>query len=659
MTNWILKINNIGCFKDHQEFILNEGLNWIIGDNASGKTSIVKSLKLLNNLNLKVESNDEDNDIITYRDFLHTKTLPGSVILKNKDIRYNKNISSPVVKITSFIEGKTPKLRIRESNIISSDPNLIKFTFIDKSNNLMESIEYSGTIKVIMNEIVQISNIKYYELILQKVKQLNLEYTERKEKELSELNDERKEIELQIKENLKKYNNFENEMNEIQVDEKLSDELKLLKIKKEELNKQYNSIQFGEFNLLTEEYNKLIINLEKDTKSLELLRKKKSKLNDFISLENSIIENEKRIREFDIKIENLEKKKKETNFIKRDIKNHILLLEETKKTDKKSGICKHCLSPINFKKIEEKLNDLKQNKKNFIEKINKINFNIKHLNNERENLNQLINDQKNIPKKIAQISSTINNLQKKIENNNIKKDNLENQKKEAQNKLKKIQKEINKIQDKFLEFSMYDENLKEKQTTLLTKINLIKEENEKLNSKKNLLIQKILILPENFNLLIKRTEILISKLNEYIEAFYFEFVDHLNKELKNLVKQLNWNFQKIYIDDDLNLIVKNIDGKTLKFSNLSEFEKKSIAILILLIIKMKFYPNYPLFVIDGHLNSADYERLMNFIPYLYENILKSKIKLFIITSLPIESESDFLSNLEKKEYDELTIFSKN
>lgn len=656
MTNWILKINNIGCFKDHQEFTLNDGLNWIIGDNASGKTSIVKSLKLLNNLNLKVEPNDEDNDIITYRDFLHTKTLPGSVILKNKDVRYNKNISSPVVKITSFIEGKTPKLRIRESNIISSDSDLIKFAFIDKSNNLMESIEYSGTIEVIMNEIVQISKIKYYELILQKVKQLNFEYTERKEKELSELNDERKEIELQIKENLKKLNNLENE---IHVDEELSDELKILKIRKEELNKQYNSIQFGKLELLTEEYNKLIVNLEKDTKSLELLRKKKSKLNDFINLENSIIENEKRIREFDIKIENLEKKKKETNFIKRDIKNHILLLEETKKTDKKSGICKHCLSPINFKKIEEKLNDLKQNKNSVIEKINKINFNIKHLNIERENLNQLINDQKNIPKKIAQISSTINNLQKKIENNNIKKDNLENQKKEAQNKLTKIQKEINEIQGKFLEFSKYDENLKEKQTILLTKINLIKEENEKLNSKKKLLIQKILILPENYNLLIKRTEILISKLEEYIEAFYFGFLDHLNKELKILVKKLNWNFQKIYIDDDLNLIVKIIDGKTLKFSSLSDFEKKSIGILILLIIKMKFYPDYPLFVIDDHLNSADPERLMNFIPHLYENILKSKIKLFIITSLPIEFESDFFSSLEKKKYDELTIFSKN
>ena len=74
---------------------------------------------------------------------------------------------------------------------------------------------------------------------------------------------------------------------------------------------------------------------------------------------------------------------------------------------------------------------------------------------------------------------------------------------------------------------------------------------------------------------------------------------------------------------------------------------------------MKFYPDYPLFVIDDHLNSADSERLMNFIPYLYENILKSKIKLFIITSLPIESESNFFSSLEKKEYDELTIFSKN
>ena len=53
MSNWILKINNIGGFRDRKEFILKEGLNLVIGDNATGKTTLVNSLKLLNSLNLK------------------------------------------------------------------------------------------------------------------------------------------------------------------------------------------------------------------------------------------------------------------------------------------------------------------------------------------------------------------------------------------------------------------------------------------------------------------------------------------------------------------------------------------------------------------------------------------------------------------------------
>ena len=175
---------------------------------------------------------------------------------------------------------------------------------------------------------------------------------------------------------------------------------------------------------------------------------------------------------------------------------------------------------------------------------------------------------------------------------------------------------------------------------------------------KNLLIQKILILPENYDILIKRTEILSNILNGYIEKFYFDFIDNINKELEILLLKLDWNFQEVYIDDHLNLNIKNSEGKPQKFNSLSDFEKKSIAILILLIIKMEYYPDYPLFVIDEHLNSADSERFIKFIPHLYEKILKSNIKLFLVTSLPNDSELEYIKDWDKRQFEELTIFYK-
>ena len=51
MSDWKLLIENIGGFKEPQEFLLKEGLNLVLGDNATGKTSLINALKLLNNLN--------------------------------------------------------------------------------------------------------------------------------------------------------------------------------------------------------------------------------------------------------------------------------------------------------------------------------------------------------------------------------------------------------------------------------------------------------------------------------------------------------------------------------------------------------------------------------------------------------------------------------
>ena len=657
MSDWKLLIENIGGFKEPQEFLLKEGLNLILGDNATGKTSIINALKLLNNLNLKEAARaDTSDNSLTFKDFLHNKTKSGLVQLINSHSTYQINITSPVVNITSFIDGVSPTAKSIKKKLLSIDPNIINFTFLDKNNKIMESIEYSGNVELITDEIIKISNIKNYELILKHAKKLNLEYIERREKSLKTLNDSRKEIELKIRVNLKKAETLEIELSSIHVNEELSEELTELKEKLEDKNAQYNKLRLKELDVLNEQLNKLGAILDKDNKTLKSSNKRKSELDDFTNTKNNIAENEIIIQEFDNTLENLRIEKSDLNISKRISDAQIQNLSLTLKENNDTELCQHCLNPINFKKITKRLKELTSTKQKLNAQSRDFDSNIKNIEKQRNKLSELIQNQKNIPKDIADLSSKINSLEKKIETNKIKQNELEFFFVNKNMEVDQIKTDIKELQEKIIEASAQDENLKEKHTEILTKLNIIKEENDKLTNDKNKIVQKILILPESFNQLTKRTEKIIEVLNEKIEAFYLEFIDYINSELETMLKNLNWSFQEVYIDDDLSLIIKNSEGKPQKFKSLSDFEKKSIAILILLIIKSKYFPEYPIIAIDEHLNSADPQRFENFIPHLQKLVENSGIKLLIITLLPNESENEFFTDFEKNQYEQLTIY---
>lgn len=659
MSDWKLLIENIGGFKEPQEFLLKEGLNLILGDNATGKTSIINALKLLNNLNLKVVARaDTSDDSLTFKDFLHNKTKSGLVQLINQHSTYEINIKSPAVNITSFIDGESPAVRSIKKKLLSRDPNIINFTFLDKNNKIMESIEYSGSIELITNEIIKISNIKNYELILKHAKKLNLEYFERREKSLKTLNDNRKEIELKIRDNLKKVEILEIELSSIHVNEELSEELADLKEKLKDKNAQYNELRLKELDVLNEQLNKLEANLDKDNKTLKSSSKRKSELDDFTNTKNNIAENEVKIQEFDKTLENFRIQKNDLNISKRISDTQIQTLSLTLKENNDTELCQHCLNPINFKKITKRLKDLTSTKQKLNAQSRDFDSKIRNIEIQRNKLSELIQNQKNIPKDIADLSSKIKSLEKKIETNKIKQSELEQKIVNKNKKINHIKIDIKELQEKIIEASVQDENLKEKHMEILTKLNIIKEENDILTNNKDKIIKKILILPESFNQLTKKTEIIIEVLNEKIEAFYLEFIDYVNSELEIMFKNLNWAFQEVYIDDDLSLIIKNSEGKPQKFNSLSDFEKKSIAILILLIIKAKYFPEYPIIAIDEHLNSADPQRFEKFIPHLQKLLTKSGSKLLIITLLPNESEIDFFRDFEKNQYEQLTIYHK-
>jgi len=660
MGKWNLSINNIGGFANSHDFELTEGLNIIIGDNATGKTTLFNSLKLLNAIN---SSKEKENEVFDYKDFLHDKTKSGRIILSNQDKSYEISIKSPIVKITSFIESSSVDdskiLTVKKKKLISKNPNILKFVYLDKQNKLMESIEYSGSLEDIKNEIINLSKIKFYELILKHVKSLDLEYKERKEKELKHLNDQRKEFELKIRDNLKKAKDLENQLSKVSINDKNFFELKEKKEILELENQKYNNIRLKELDSLNQEYNKLVASIERDQNSLKNLKGQKSELDEFINLKNIIMENLQKIEKIDEDLRNSNKKKEDLMISKRLIEQLLFPLEETRHHKKNASICVHCLNPIDLGKISAKINEYIDKRRELNLKISKLNSNIRDLEREHEKINDLLNNQKNIPSKIAELSAKINTLEKRIETNQNKKINLGKAIAENNSKLESIQEKIKRLQQEIIEISDQDENVKEKHTELLTKINIIKDENDIISNKKNLLVQRIIVLPDNYNKIIERTEIVLKNLREHVEEFYFKFIDHVNTQLEILLKELEWSFENVFIDDDLNLVIKDSNGRPQKFASLSDFEKKSIAILILLIVKNKYFPNYPIFAIDEHLNAADSKRFIKFIPFLFEHVKDSNIKFLVITTLPQDVDSEFLEQFEGKTYETISIYHKS
>ncbi|MGQ4876043.1 MAG: AAA family ATPase [Promethearchaeia archaeon] len=653
MTDWTLKINNFGGFKGSKVFNLKEGLNLIIGENATGKTTIINALKFLN----RQEKNSENEDVKEGNHYyLHDKTQNGCIELINGHLNYFVELKTPLT-ILSYLKGKNEFYSKRNNRLISNNPNVIKFTFIDKSNKLMEAIEYSGSIEPIKSEIIKISHIRHHELILKKVRDLNTEFREKKEKILNDLNSRRKELELWIERNIKELEKLEEKLSRYKILDEKSEKIKNLEEKLKKKNSEYNELYYKELSKLNEVYNRISINLEKSEKKLNQLEEKKSEYESFINLENSIIKNENKIKILDQKIDNLSLKKKEIESNKKKILEFIQLLEETL-VNNEDGICRHCLGNIDEKKIGKKIKELTEQKQTYLEKIKELNFQIKELNIERDKINNLLNKQKNIPKELKELSIQISSSKKRIKDYNTKLITLKDKINRVNQTLDNLKQEIDSIQKEIIQNANQDEDTKKKKMDIISKINVIKEQTQKFQEERNTLVHKILILPVNYDVLIKRTEYIIDVLNEKIEKFFLNFIDYVNSELEIMVDKLNWNFKELYIDDDLNLITINKEGKPQNFMTLSDFERKSIAIVILLIVKLKFFPDYPIFAIDEHLNSADQARFVNFINYLYENIIKSRIPLFIITSLPNNIKFEKLGFFKQNNMEDLIILYK-
>jgi predicted nucleic acid-binding Zn-ribbon protein len=660
LNKWKLKVNNIAGFKGKVNFPLSQGLNIILGENATGKTSLINSIKILNKLSQPSKDDKPNADLI--KKYLHDKTLDANILLQNTDYEFYNNIVNPVKKITDFIGSskktnkKTSKSKKNKWKPLSEDPKVIPFSFIDTENRIMEEIEYSGSINLLKEEIMEISQVKYYQDILNHSTRLQDEYKKKKNEILKKLHSQHKEIELSITQNKKELLELEKNTVNLNYEEEDSDESKILKEKQKVLTQKYNKLHFEKNSKATKELNRRKVIVEKNQAELYQRKSKEKELADFKNKKDAIIKNENQLAEFSRKKTALELKKREIYEQKSMVITNINLLQETLNANEESAICVHCLGEINTKHVTKKLEELMDEKEELLKKYNKIDDDIQDITIKETNLRQMVQNQKKIPQQIGKLTKEINVLTKRIDDDLGKISTIKSEIANYQVEIDDYKEKIAKIDDKLIDLSNYDEELKREYYLHLSKIKLLKDKIESLFEQDNLISRRILMVPEGYNLILHRIEQLIEILNNKLDDFYYNFLDYVNEELAKLLEQLNWKVKEVSVNDMLEIRVTNYENKNQDFQTLSTFERKSIGILIILIFRLKYFPDYPVFAIDEHLNSADPERFLKFILFI-ENLLKDKQGLFIVTVLPFEERINFFKDYQETQIDGLKIYN--
>ena len=160
MTGWSLSVENIAGFKKKKVFSLHPGINLVMGKNAAGKTSVIQSIKLLNNLGDPAYS--ENPPIHRY---LNEKNKQGLVLLENTRQKYCKIVNNSTKTMEDFLGKKqSEKIQMKEQ-LISNNQDILPFTIVDMENKIIEEIEYHGNLALLKEQILELSQFKYYSLI--------------------------------------------------------------------------------------------------------------------------------------------------------------------------------------------------------------------------------------------------------------------------------------------------------------------------------------------------------------------------------------------------------------------------------------------------------------------------------------------------------------
>jgi len=578
-----ITLENIGGI-DKVGLDFKKGKNLIKAPNATGKSSLVRGIELLNSPKERIENK---------RYYINFFSAKGRVQLKQE----GKKLCERIFKTTANkvnVEGPPFYPEGQKANL---------FTLATPDNELIAAITAG---KKLESLLTQYSDVRYYSFLISHLKSLL----------------------ANLKKDLRIYLIYESDIDDMQQEHsQLEKELETTKIERETLP-EINMEEIQSYSEIESRYHKL-------SKEVLTLKNKIETASDIIKL------NMARNRDTKAQIKSMEEEIKnfmvehpsvdqEIARIADEIKEYRRYLDEVK--NEKTEIEKSIKEVRNWISLSQRMPDLRKCivcGRPYTEKHAKT----------RED--KLLVDDSHLSKRVRELEFQIDDAERRKEDlevliHKIKNDNQIRISK-AKQEIRRLQKEI-KEKKKEIEASEQKHVQKESELKILEKsIDQGRADSIKLINELDAKIQRILGKIEQLDKQIEEKSKRIDQIDQVQSEYDFfsalqahleererivklGVIENFNRQIKKVYQLMSYrDFEDIRIDPTFKLIVKRKrKGKLIDqpIESLSDSERITIALIVMLAGREEYLSKYPLFVLDKVTLDYDPSRLLMILDYL-------------------------------------------
>lgn len=627
-----ITLSNVGGIRGTREFEIEKGkLNKVVGANASGKTSVLRSV-------IATLSVPKDGVFKKYKE--------DAVELGIKSEEYEPegfvNIYSKKASVNLEFDGEERKYIVTSESKLEKPPAgderfLLTGAIMNNSRIIkqLRSAEGGSDFGWLIDEL---SYADYYELVRKNVKhriedkQSKIEDLESREKKVEELKEQREKV---VKEK-KKAEEKEEELSGM-VDDDLWEKREELRGKKQKLKTNVKDYE--------RRLEKVGERVDKKQKEESEIEKEISSLKD--RLEEVRYEREELKEELETSTkkhkEKLSKLKEERSKIDGNINLFQPALSKLKEENQVAVKCILCgEGTLKIDSVEEKVEKLKKEKEEIRSEIAELS---KSRRNKKQTISHLKDQEEELRDKIRDKDSDLEDIRDIISDKLAEKDKIEQALEENREELEKRKKEFEKVS------GSTKEEAKEELEDLEKKINDLHEEKISLRDKIKRKTEDVVILGEEVEVdeAKKRCRDIIDYLSS-VQDFTTEMVsnhrrrarERFNNAIEGLLSELGYKgFEDVWLNAESRLMVerKEDGGKKIQpVDSLSLSEKCIVGIILSVSVKESYLPDVPFFVVDDIIQDFDEEKKKGIYEYL-ERIAEEK-NMYVLTSVLDEGKEE-------------------
>ncbi len=562
-----------------------KGKNLIKAPNATGKSSFVKGIELLNMSREKIEKR---------RYYLNLFTTSGLVKIEQ---------DGEAICERRFSVQSGDKLVVNGAPFHTEGHKVNLFTLGTPDNELITAIT---TGKKLESLLTQYSDVTYYSFLIANLK--NRIAT--------------------LKKDLRIYLMFESDIQEMEQEKaSLMNELDKARIERETLPEiDLEEIQsYSEIETRYHKLSKEVMALKnKAEAAVDIIKLDKARIRDtqaqidtmeeeiknFMvehpSVDQEIIRITEGIRESRKFLDEIRSEKNETEKAIKEVRSWISLSQQMKGLTK----CIVCGRPYTEKHAKTREDKLLVEDSHLSKLVRELEFQIDDAERRKEDLEVLIHRIKNDNQiKITKAKQELRRLQKEINEKEQEINSSEQKYMQKESELTRLEKSIDQGRaDSIKTITQLDAKIQR----ILGKI----EQLEKQMSEKSKRIDQIDLVQSEFNFY----GALQTHLEEREKIVKLGVIENFNLQIKKVYQLMSYqDFENIRIDPEFNLIVRRSrKGKSLDqpIESLSDSERITIALIVMLAGREEYIPDYPLFVLDKVTLDYDPTRFNMILDYL-------------------------------------------